>query len=77
MGQVFLNHLESLKSVVGTEHRVAVVAQVEADQLHYVLFVVDYQYSKVRTAFAEDRWVKAFEIRPTAPQVVQGWPPRP
>ncbi len=30
---------------------------------------VDYQYTYVKTDFAEDRWVKAMEILPTAPQV--------
>jgi len=32
--------------------------------------VVDYQYMDVATNYPEDRWVQAFEIRPTAPQVV-------
>jgi thiol-disulfide isomerase/thioredoxin len=32
--------------------------------------VVDYQYMYVKTNFAEDRWIKAMEIRPTVPQVV-------
>ncbi|MDJ0521305.1 MAG: redoxin domain-containing protein [Planctomycetota bacterium] len=31
---------------------------------------VKYQYSTVSTDFAEDRWIQAFEIRPTAPQAV-------
>ncbi len=30
---------------------------------------VDYQYTYVKTNFAEDRWVKGMEILPTAPQV--------
>jgi hypothetical protein len=30
---------------------------------------VDYQYTYVKTDFAEDRWVQAIEIMPTAPQV--------
>ena len=32
--------------------------------------VVEYQYVVAPTDFAEDRWVQAFEIRPSAPQVV-------
>ena len=32
--------------------------------------VVDYLYTYVKTNFKEDRWVKAMEIRPTAPAVV-------
>ncbi|MDA1195191.1 MAG: redoxin domain-containing protein [Planctomycetota bacterium] len=32
--------------------------------------VVPYQFQLVTTDFDEDRWVEAFEIRPTAPQVV-------
>jgi hypothetical protein len=31
--------------------------------------MVEYQYMYVKTDFAEDRWVQAMEIRPTAPQV--------
>ena len=31
---------------------------------------VKYQHATVATDFREDRWVQAFEIRPTAPQVV-------
>jgi len=31
--------------------------------------VVDYQYMYVKTDFGEDKWVKAVEILPTAPQV--------
>lgn len=31
---------------------------------------VKYQYIDVRTSFKEDKWVRAMEIRPTAPQVV-------
>ncbi len=31
---------------------------------------VRYQYSTVATDFPEDRWIQAFEIRPTAPQSV-------
>ena len=31
---------------------------------------VDYQYVTVQTDYPEDRWIQAYEIRPTAPQVV-------
>ena len=31
---------------------------------------VKYHYANVFTDYPEDRWVKAFEVRPTAPQVV-------
>ena len=32
--------------------------------------VVEYQYVDVPTGLKEDRWVQAFEVRPTAPEVV-------
>lgn len=31
--------------------------------------VIDYKYVYLKTDFAEDRWIRAMELRPTAPQV--------
>ena len=31
---------------------------------------VPYKYTSITTDFPEDRWVEAFELRPTAPQAV-------